>query len=65
MKRVVVAALAGLSAGCMSMEGTVAEYDPASVGLPPTGYREQIAAYVREAFFDPYSIRDAEISAPS
>lgn len=30
----------------------------------PTDYRQQIVKQVRTTFFDPYSIRDAEISEP-
>jgi hypothetical protein len=37
---------------------------PGAAAAPlPLNYREQIAAKVKETFFDPYSIRDAQISA--
>jgi len=32
---------------------------------PPSNYKQLIVAYVRESFFDPYSIRDAAITEPA
>lgn len=58
---VVVVAAALVLGGCQTDgAGTVAE-GPQT--LPPD-YRQQIIAKVKESFFDPYSIRDASISAP-
>lgn len=37
---------------------------PTESAHTPPNYREVVAAKVRETFFDPYSIRDASISAP-
>lgn len=56
--RVCVLALAGaVVAGCQTSGGSA----PAAV---PANYRVMVADEVRKTFFDPYSIRDASISAP-
>jgi hypothetical protein len=50
-----------LLAGCAVRQGNLEMFDnqiPAS-----TDQRAAIAAYIRNNFFDPYSIRDAEISS--
>jgi hypothetical protein len=36
----------------------------AEIGPPPSGYQQAVREYARSAFFDPYSVRDAEISEP-
>jgi len=38
--------------------------NPQAIGPFPTNYRDNVISYVKDAFFDPYSIRDAEISYP-
>jgi hypothetical protein len=35
-----------------------------STGPRPTNYKQAVKDHVKESFFDPYSIRDAEISQP-
>jgi hypothetical protein len=62
MQKITFAAVAAcaLAAGCA---GTPQE--AANAGNPyPADYKRLAAAYVRETFLDPYSIRDAEIAAP-
>jgi hypothetical protein len=50
-----------LLAGCVaSSEQLSTVY--ASQRAPTTGERQQIIAHIRNTFFDPYSVRDAEIS---
>ena len=55
--------------GCMTAGGHP-DIPPASADVPgpeqgvPDNYREMVAAKIRDTFFDPYSIRDAEISLP-
>jgi hypothetical protein len=44
-------------AGCAS--GNLAVVDP-----PPSNYRQLAQQHVRDTYFDPYSIRDAEIGKP-
>jgi hypothetical protein len=62
MQKIAIAAVVVcLLAGCA---GTTPE-SAADMGNPyPTNYRQLAADYVRSSFFDPYSIRDAEISTP-
>jgi len=49
-----------LAAGCTA----IPDQDAVPTSEPPASYRETVATHVRESFFDPYSIRDAEISEP-
>jgi hypothetical protein len=37
---------------------------PTAGEVPPSDYRRIVAASVKDLFFDPYSIRDAEIAPP-
>jgi hypothetical protein len=62
-KPALVAAALAL-AGCQTVapEGPLAAAAPAQT-LPPD-YRQRIVERARKTFFDPYSIRDAQISAP-
>ncbi len=53
----VACAAALVAAGCAS--ANLAAVDP-----PPPNYRQLAQQHVRENFFDPYSIRDAQIAAP-
>src|SRR5262245_2767926 len=48
-------------AGC---SGATPEGAANSSNPYPGNYRELAAGYIREHFFDPYSIRDAEIAPP-
>lgn len=53
----------------MALLGACAGQDsPSATGSTPaalaSNYRQIVAGHVRETFFDPYSIRDAEIGAP-
>ena len=38
--------------------------DPAKSGPSPTAYKAIMAAYIRQNYFDPYTVRDASISFP-
>lgn len=49
-------------AGCAAT--TMKPASTAEAGPPPVNYRAAVAANVKETFFDPYSVRDATISAP-
>jgi hypothetical protein len=60
--------MAGIFACALALVGcnqTTGSGQQASGGDPmPPNYREQVAAEVRKTFFDPYTVRDAQISAP-
>lgn len=56
-----IAAVIALSA-CSANQ---ASQNLASSSPSPEDYRAKVAAYVRETFIDPYSIRDAAISERS
>jgi hypothetical protein len=61
LKRIAVAGALMLLAGCSSIGGASAPpIEPA-----PVNYRELTLASVKTLFFDPYSIRDAQISKPA
>lgn len=47
-------------AGCSTAGAPPAE----NTTPPPVSYRAAVADSVRQSYFDPYSIRDADISAP-
>lgn len=47
-------------AGCQTTTETVME----PVSAPPANYRQIAATHIRSVFFDPFSIRDAEIAPP-
>lgn len=51
-----------LLTGCAAT--TMAPASTADAGSPPINYRSAVAASVTSTFVDPYSIRDASISAP-
>ena len=51
---VVAAALAGCAPGTVTTD----------IGPAPKEWRKKVADHVRQSFFDPYSIRDAEVSDP-
>lgn len=58
--RTAIAVAAALSvSSCVSRP--ISEAD---VGPPPKNYKALAATYLRPKFFDPYSIRDAEITEP-
>jgi len=38
--------------------------DPASIGPPPANYRAAVKEHIKTTFFDPYSLRDVELSEP-
>lgn len=50
----------------LSLTGCFGPPEPLAVAsvtvAPPSNYRETVLDYVRNTFFDPYSIRDAELS---
>jgi hypothetical protein len=50
--------------GVGRLAGTTGPLERDKVFTPPVNYRGIVAKLVRETFFDPYSIRDAEISEP-
>jgi|SRR5690606_31023610 len=54
--------LAGLAVAGCSASATATP--PNTAPPPPVGYREAVVAEVKNTFFDPYSVRDAEISQP-
>ncbi len=55
----------GLALGLVVLAGcNTTVQPPAQASPPPANYRATVAAEVANAFFDPYSIRDAEISQP-
>lgn len=53
-----------LLVGCQTAAQDSATTQASSTSGPPANYRQLAAEHVKKAFFDPYSIRDAEISAP-
>lgn len=63
MKAALLGAMAAIAllSGCASMNKAI-------VGEPtepaPTNYRELVLETAKTTFYDPYSVRDAEISAP-
>lgn len=58
--RILMALTAGLAlTGCAGGDAATTATEPA-----PVNYRQAAAAHIRQTFFDPYSIRDAEIAPP-
>lgn len=51
-----------LVAGCSAT--TSAPKQSAAAGPPPSGYRAAVLSSAKQTFFDPYSVRDAQISQP-
>jgi hypothetical protein len=51
-----------LLGGCQTAKGPEGQALEAQV---PANYRAQVAAYLRKTLKDPYTVRDAEISAPT
>lgn len=50
--------------GCQTAASDTTPAQSASSSGPPQNYRQFAIDHVKKTFFDPYSIRDAEISAP-
>ncbi len=61
---ILIAAGALLVAGCTVTNPTTPEVTAAAIGAAPTNYVDQIIADVKTSYFDPYSIRSAERTAP-
>jgi len=55
-KRSFFLVLIGLS-GCVTL-------DPEAIGPYPSGWKKIVISYAKDTFYDPGSIRDAEISSP-
>ncbi len=61
MKKIIVAACLFGLAGCMEVQPVAtSEVNVA----PPSNPRAAALSYVRQTYFDPYSVRDASISQP-
>lgn len=61
MKNIILTALVGLTvSGCVTSEQKAQIYGSQVAAGP--AIRASVVEYVRKTFFDPYSIRDAEIS---
>ena len=50
--------------GCDAANQKIMTADEASLGPYPTAYREMAREYLRKTMFDPYSVRDAQITKP-
>lgn len=58
MKTKIVAGLIAVAlAGCVTA-------NPEQIGPFPTNYEQAVETYVKENFFDPYSMRDVSLSVP-
>lgn len=55
-----------LLSGLIALSGCTSEQTPIATPktAPPSNYKSLIINNIKESFFDPYSIRDASISAP-
>jgi len=51
--------------GATVLFGCVTDTQKADAGLFPENYRAMAKDYLRRTLFDPYSVRDAEIAAPT
>jgi hypothetical protein len=54
---IVLGAMALALAGCVTPNAE-------QIGPFPNNYKQAVEAYVKESFFDPYSMRDVALSAP-
>ena len=57
MKRLIL-----MAAVAVFMSGCVAKFNQQQAGLPPMDHKATVAAYSKSSFFDPYSLRDVQIS---
>lgn len=62
MRGFILAISAIVLSGCV---GTVTPENVAAAGPQPDNYRQKVAQSLRSSLYDPYSVRDAQISEPS
>lgn len=56
--------LAAAAFSLSACQSQVTADDIAAAGPPPENYRQIAATHLRNSLFDPYSVQDAQISAP-
>lgn len=61
MRRAIIA----LSLLSLSLSGCAATWTLEGAGPYPNNYKEVMKSYIKQTFFDPYSLRDVQISYPT